>query len=74
VILLSILTFVPAPFLHPFRVKRFRLVTLALLAAWTVLAAISLAYDLSPPSAVWLALLLIAVYFLGAGIFRTRGS
>jgi phosphatidylcholine synthase len=74
VILLSILTFVPVPFLHPFRVKRFRLVTLALLAAWTVLAAISLAYDLSPPSAVWLALLLIAVYFLGAGIFRTRGS
>ena len=70
VVLLSILTFVPVPFLHPFRVKRLRLVTLALLAAWTVLAGAALAYDLSPPQAVWFALLVIALYFLGAGIFR----
>lgn len=72
VILLCILTFVPVPFLHPFRVKRLRLLTLALLAAWTVLAGVALAYDLSPPQAVWYALLMIALYFLGAGIFRTR--
>lgn len=72
VIVLCIMTFVPVPFLHPFRVRRLRYVTLALLAAWTALAAVALAYDLSPPRAVLLALLLIAVYFLGAGIFRTR--
>ena len=70
--LLCIMTFVPVPFLHPFRVKRLRYLTLALLAAWITLAAIALAYDLSPPQAVWLALLVIAVYFLGAGLFRNR--
>ena len=72
IILLCIMTFVPVPFLHPFRVKRLRYLTLALLAAWVALAAIALAYDLSPPQAVWLALLVIAVYFLGAGLFRNR--
>ncbi|MBY0531109.1 MAG: CDP-alcohol phosphatidyltransferase family protein [Xanthobacteraceae bacterium] len=69
---LCVLTFVPVSFLHPFRVKRLRFITLALLAAWTALAAVALAYDLSPPQAVWLALMVIAVYFLGAGILRTR--
>jgi phosphatidylcholine synthase len=72
VAVLCAMTFIPIPFLHPFRVERYRYVTLALLAAWTMLAAVSLAYDLSPPQPVWLALLVIAVYFLGAGIFRTR--
>lgn len=72
IMLLCIMTFVPVPFLHPFRVKRLRYLTLALLAAWVLLAAIALAYDLSPPQAVWLALLVIAVYFLGAGLLRNR--
>jgi phosphatidylcholine synthase len=71
---LCIMTFIPVPFLHPFRVKRLRYLTLALLAAWAALALTALAYDLSPPRAVWLALLVIAVYFLGAGIFRTRST
>jgi phosphatidylcholine synthase len=69
---LCVATFIPIPFLHPFRVVRLRYLTLALLAVWIALAAIALAYDLSPPPAVWIALLMIAVYFLGAGIFRTR--
>jgi phosphatidylcholine synthase len=72
--LLCVATFVPVPFLHPFRVERLRYLTLTLLAAWVALAAIALAYDLSPPRAVWVALLMIAVYFLGAGIFRTRST
>jgi phosphatidylcholine synthase len=67
-----VLTLVPVPFLHPFRVKKFRFVTLSLLATWTLLAAVTLAYDLSPPRAVWLALLVIGLYFLGAGLFRAR--
>ncbi len=71
---LCVMTFVPVPFLHPFRVERMRWLTLPLLAAWAGLAAATLAYDLSPPRAVWLALLLIAVYFLAAGIFRTRNA
>lgn len=72
VMILCATTFVPIPFLHPFRVERFRWLTLSVLAVWVALAAAALAYDLSPPGAVWLALLLIAVYFLGAGLFRTR--
>jgi phosphatidylcholine synthase len=74
VLLFCIMTFVPVPFLHPFRVKKLRLVTLALLAAWVACAAVTLAYDLSPPRYVWLALMVIGVYFLGAGIFRTRSA
>ena len=74
IVLLCVATFVPVPFLHPFRVERLRYLTLTLLAAWVALAAIALAYDLSPPRAVWVALLMIAVYFLGAGIFRTRST
>jgi phosphatidylcholine synthase len=74
VVVLCVLTFIPVPFLHPLRVERLRYLTLAVLAAWVALAATALAYDLSPPSAVWLALLLIAVYFLGAGLFRTRST
>jgi phosphatidylcholine synthase len=72
IVVLCVLTFVPVPFLHPFRVKRLRFLTLPLLAVWIGLAAVALAYDLSPPQAVWLALMVIAVYFLGAGILRTR--
>lgn len=72
IVMLCIMTFVPIPFLHPFRVRRLRYLTLALLAAWTALAALALAYELSPPPIVWFALLLIAVYFLVAGIFRDR--
>lgn len=71
---LCALTFIPIPFLHPFRVERFRYLTVAVLTIWVALAATALAYDLSPPSAVWLALLLIAVYFLVAGLFRTRST
>lgn len=72
VILLCIMTFVPVPFLHPFRVTRLRWLTLALLAAWASLAAVTLAYDLSPPPPVWMALLVIGLYFLGAGLMRVR--
>jgi phosphatidylcholine synthase len=69
---LSIMTFVPVPFLHPFRVRTLRPVTLGVLAGWIALAAITLAYDLSPPRYVWFGLVLVALYFLSAGAFRSR--
>ncbi len=72
VMVLCAMTFLPVPFLHPFRVKRLRAVTLVLLGAWAGLSLVTLAYDLSPPPAVWFALLVIGLYFLGAGIFRVR--
>jgi phosphatidylcholine synthase len=74
IVLFCMLTFVPVPFLHPFRVRRLRALTLLLLAAWAALALTALAYDLSPPGGVWAALLMIGLYFLCAGILRTRDS
>lgn len=67
-----IMTFVPVMFLHPFRVRRFRIATLALLALWAGLAAYALYCDLSPPPAAAILLLAIGLYFLAAGLFRTR--
>jgi phosphatidylcholine synthase len=72
VALFCIMTFVPVLFLHPFRVKRFRLLNIALLALWTMLAALALYFDLSPPLAAAVLLLAIGLYFLAAGLFRTQ--
>lgn len=72
VVLLCIMTFVPVPFLHPFRVTRLRPLTLVCLAGWSALALTAVAYDLSPPRAVMVALLVLAVYFIGAGLIRIR--
>jgi phosphatidylcholine synthase len=69
---LGILTFVPIPFLHPLRVRRLRWLTLLLLVIWVAMAAITFAYDLSPPPYATIALVVIGLYFLAAGIFRTR--
>jgi phosphatidylcholine synthase len=71
---LCIMTFVPVPFLHPFRVRALRPLTLGILAGWIALAAIALAYDLSPPRYVWFGLILVALYFLSAGAFRNRSA
>lgn len=72
VAVLCVLTFLPVRFVHPFRVRELRYLTLGLLFAWAALATTALAYDLSPPAAVVTALVVLALYFLGAGFFRTR--
>jgi phosphatidylcholine synthase len=74
IVVLCVLTFVPVPFLHPFRVRALRPVTLAILAGWIALAAIALAHELSPPRYVWFGLVLIALYFLSAGGLRSRSA
>jgi phosphatidylcholine synthase len=48
VALLCILTFVPIEFVHPLRVKRFRVLNIALMAAWGALALVAIAQDLEP--------------------------
>jgi phosphatidylcholine synthase len=70
IVLLAVLTFVPVPFLHPFRVKRFRLFNALLIVAWAALAALALVRDMSPGPWVTGALCAIALYFLGAGLLR----
>jgi phosphatidylcholine synthase len=67
---LLVLTFLPFPFLHPVRVKRFRSFNMALIAAWAVLALVALVRDMSPGPFVTGALCVIGLYFLGAGILR----
>jgi phosphatidylcholine synthase len=73
IVVLAALTFVPVPFVHPFRVVRLRLLNAALLAAWAVLAALALWHDLAPDGWVVLGLSAICVYFLGAGLVRRVG-
>jgi phosphatidylcholine synthase len=68
-----ILTFVPVKFVHPFRVEHLRTVNIAMTAAWAVLAVLALGYNLHPPAWILVLLFLIAVYFIGAGLFaRSR--
>jgi phosphatidylcholine synthase len=68
VIGLAALSFVPIKFLHPLRVERGRPINVGLLAAWSALALVALAYDLEPgPYVVW-PLATIAIYFFVAGL------
>jgi len=68
------LTFVPVRFVHPLRVRRFRVLTVSLLALWTVLAFVAMVQGLAPPLGVTAALCLIAVYFLVIGLFRANSA
>jgi len=68
--LLAAATFSPVPFVHPFRVARFRMLTIALLGVWSVLAFITLMRDMMPGAWITAALCAIALYFLGAGLLR----
>ena len=70
ILVLAVLTFVPIPFLHPFRVRRFRVFNALLIVAWAVLAVVALVRDMSPGPWVTGALCAIALYFLGAGLLR----
>jgi len=70
ILVLAVLTFVPIPFLHPFRVRRFRVFNALLIVAWAVLAVVALVRDMSPGPWVTGALCAIALYFLGAGLMR----
>ena len=56
--------------LHPFRVARMRLVTVMLLALWSVLASIALWRDMMPGPWITAGLCGIALYFLAAGLLR----
>jgi phosphatidylcholine synthase len=67
---LLVLTFVPFPFLHPIRVKRFRTLNLTLMALWAALALVAIVRDMSPGPYVTGALCAIGIYVLGAGVLR----
>lgn len=66
VAILIVLTFVPIHVLHPFRVVRLRWLTLWLLAAWAVLAVITLVYDFNVGLPITVGLCAIGAYVLGS--------
>lgn len=66
VAILIVLTFVPIHVLHPFRVVRLRWLTLWLLAAWAVLAVITLVYDFNVGVPITVGLCAIGAYVLGS--------
>jgi phosphatidylcholine synthase len=72
VALLAALTFVPFRFLHPFRVERLRIVTMAAVVLWSLLGAYTLACSLAPGPWVAGGLLVLAAYFLGVGLTESR--
>jgi phosphatidylcholine synthase len=72
VIVLAAATFAPIHFVHPIRVPRWRLLNLAALALWIVLAVVVLVQNLNPPAWVAAALAAIAVYFVMIGLLRRQ--
>jgi len=67
---LAALTFLPIRFLHPLRVKRLRVLNIALLAAWAALAFVAVIDNLVPgPFVIW-PLVAIGLYFFVAGLLR----
>jgi phosphatidylcholine synthase len=70
--LFALLTFVPFKFLHPFRVARLRMVTMAAVVVWSALAATALVRALAPGPWVAGGLVALAAYFLAVGLTEKR--
>ncbi len=72
VVALAVLSFVPFKFIHPMRVARLRVLNIAALIAWSVLALVAILRDLDPGPWVAGALVVVALYFLGVGLTEKR--
>ena len=77
IVALGLLTFVPLKFIHPFRVVRFRVFTIAMTGAWgalTVVLVLGSQTGQPPvttmPVAYW-GFLAVSLYFLGVCLWRT---
>jgi len=68
----AVLTFVPVEFVHPLRVRRWRALTIGLMAIWVVLAAVAVFSNLAPEPWVVIGLSVIAIYFLTIGLVARR--
>lgn len=65
-------TFAPIVMIHPFRVARYRAVTLAVLALWVLASALTLLADLAPSLWIKAVLALTSAYFLTVGLLFGR--
>ena len=68
VALFAALTFVPIRFIHPFRVRRLRTVTVALLTLWAALALAAVKQGLAPEPWITIGLCVLGGYFLAVGL------
>lgn len=70
VIVLAAMMFLPVVFVHPVRVRRWRALTMGVLALWSIAAVVAIGQRLDPD--VWTKALLLggAAYFLGLGFLR----
>jgi len=67
---LAALSFAPIRFLHPLRVKHWRVFNIVLLALWAALAVDAVAMNLQPGLTVTIPLCVIALYFFVVGLVR----
>ncbi len=67
---LAVLTFVPVHFIHPLRIARLRMPTMAALVLWALLALVAAWRNLKPSSWITAILCILAVYFVGIGFLR----
>jgi phosphatidylcholine synthase len=65
---LATLSFAPFKFLHPFRVRRLRAVSMAAVIGWAALAVIAVVRGLDPGAWVTGGLVVIGLYFLAVGL------
>ena len=66
--LFAVLTFMPIRFVHPFRVRRLRTITVALLTLWAALALAAVKQGLAPELWITIGLCALGCYFLGVGL------
>jgi len=72
VIALAVATFLPIHFVHPLRVQRWRMLNLAALTLWVLLALAALWQDLNPDAWIAAALAALVVYFVTVGLLHGR--
>ncbi len=70
ILIATALMFVPVVFVHPVRVRRWRGLTLAMLALWAIAAAATLCQGMVPDAWSKAGLALAACYFVGLGLAR----
>jgi phosphatidylcholine synthase len=70
IVALAVLTFVPFAFVHPVRVPRFRIMNIAALVLWGLLAIFAIMQNLDPGALVVVALCILAAYFVAVGLMR----
>ncbi len=70
VVALAILTFVPVHFIHPVRIAHLRVLTMAALILWALLALVAVTKNLAPGLWTVTGLCALAIYFVAIGFLR----